>query len=545
MNSSLSLELKFKEDFEKLITSLSNLKNAVEENNPEKISNYLNQFTLFLKNYFEKEEKFMEELKYPDFEHHKREHDLFKKKIKYLFKKLEKKETILNKEIVEVLENLLIEHAIHFDKPLNLYFKSRIDSLTEFLSREAFLETLQDFITKEKLTKDITLILFELEDFPLIFFSLGSQITNQLLKDFSTYLRNQFDIPNILFGKNKENQFLIALLGVSFLEVLEFLENLTEKVKAYSFKFENKKISLNISIGVTLYPQDGKDAYSLLKNAEIALQMAKKEGKFKWMFFESKFLKHFEKLNKFKNIFEKVIREHLIIPYIQPIFDVHTGSVVGGEVLIRILDDKGKIICACDFINYAYELKYIDELEALLGEKIIEPNFFGLFKNRFLFINKVVTSYDKVRFLLEELKVWKTITENYNISCIFEITESSILEFLDFFEMLSTENKTEKVGIAIDDFGSGYASFTSLIKINPKFLKIDGNLIRQILKSKKCYTIVKGIVSIAKELNIKTIAEFVENERIAKALREIGVDLFQGFYLSKPVSVEEFKKLIS
>ncbi|HEA83737.1 MAG TPA: EAL domain-containing protein, partial [Thermodesulfobacterium geofontis] len=64
-------------------------------------------------------------------------------------------------------------------------------------------------------------------------------------------------------------------------------------------------------------------------------------------------------------------------------------------------------------------------------------------------------------------------------------------------------------------------------------------------KSKKCYTIVKGIVSIAKELNIKTVAEFVENKRIAEALREIGVDLFQGFYLSKPIAVEEFKKLIS
>ncbi len=545
MDGSLSLELKFKEDFEKLITSLYNLKSAIKENNPERISNYLNQFTLFLKSYFEKEEKFMEELKYPDLEHHKREHNLFKKKIEYLFTKLEKKETILNEEIIEVLENLLIEHVIHFDKPLNLYLKSRIDSLTEFLSREAFLETLQDFITKEKLTKDITLILFELEDFPLIFFSLGPQITNLLLKDFSTYLRNQFDTPNILFGKNKENQFLIALLGVSFLEVLEFLENLTEKVKAYGFKFENKKISLNISIGVTLYPQDGKDAYSLLKNAEIALQMAKKEGKFKWVFFESKFLKYFEKLNKFRNILERAIREHLVIPYIQPIFDVHTGSVVGGEVLIRILDDRGKIMNACTFIKYAYELKYIDELEALLEEKITEPNFFGLFKNKLLFINKVVTSYDKVRFLLEELKVWKTITENYDISCIFEITESSILEFLDLFEMLSTENKTEKVGIAIDDFGSGYASFTSLIKVNPKFLKIDGNLVRQIFKSKKCYTIVKGIVSIAKELNIKTVAEFVENKRIAEALREIGVDLFQGFYLSKPIAVEEFKKLIS
>ena len=87
MDDSLSLELKFKEDFEKLITSLYNLKSAIKENNPERISNYLNQFTLFLKSYFEKEEKFMEELKYPDLEHHKRKHDLFKKKIEYLFKK--------------------------------------------------------------------------------------------------------------------------------------------------------------------------------------------------------------------------------------------------------------------------------------------------------------------------------------------------------------------------------------------------------------------------------------------------------------------------
>jgi len=121
---------------------------------------------------------------------------LFKKKIEYLFKKLVKKETILN-----------FEHVIHFNKPLNLYFnnlyfKSRIDSLT--LSREAFLETLQDFITKEKLIKHITLILFKLEIFPFIFFSLGSQITNQLLKDFSTYLRNQFDTQISFFGKNKK-----------------------------------------------------------------------------------------------------------------------------------------------------------------------------------------------------------------------------------------------------------------------------------------------------------------------------------------------------
>jgi len=108
----------------------------------------------------------MEELKYPDLEIHKREHDLFKKKVEYFLIKIRRKETLLNKEIVEVVENLLTEHVIHFDKPLNLYLKSRIDSLTEFLSREAFLETIQNFITKDKLT-DIILILFEVEGFSL------------------------------------------------------------------------------------------------------------------------------------------------------------------------------------------------------------------------------------------------------------------------------------------------------------------------------------------------------------------------------------------
>jgi EAL domain-containing protein (putative c-di-GMP-specific phosphodiesterase class I) len=83
------------------------------------------------------------------------------------------------------------------------------------------------------------------------------------------------------------------------------------------------------------------------------------------------------------------------------------------------------------------------------------------------------------------------------------------------------------------------------LKVDPKFLKIDGNLIRQINKSKKCYNIVKGIVSIAKDLGIKTVAEFVENREIAEALKNLNVDLFQSFYFCKPISIEDFKKLIS
>lgn len=537
---------KFKREYENLLSSLKDIKSALKENKPNEVLKSLNQFTSFLEDYFNKEEALMKEFKYPDLEFHERDHNLLRKKLEYFFLKSNMQEMNLSYELIELLENLLLAHINTFDKPFNLYLTTKIDILTEFLSKEAFLDILQDSINKakEKSAKDIALVLLEIEDFPLIFFTLGNDIVNLLLIDFSTFLREHFHTPNIVFGKYKENQILIALLDYPFLDLLGFLEELVEKVKNFKFKIANQTIHLNISIGVALYPHDGEDAFKLLKSAEIALQIAKKEGKNKWTFFDSKFLKELENLTKIKTLLEKAIRENLVIPYIQPIFDAHKGSIVGGEVLIRILDERKNIINAGVFINYAYELGYIEELEALLTEEITKNNFLELFKNKYLFINKFINSYDKVLFISEELRIWKEITSKHEIFSIFEITESSIIKFLDAFQIICSETKSERLGIAIDDFGSGYASFTSLFKIDPKFLKIDGNLIRQITKSKRCYTIVKGIISMAKELDIKTIAEFVENEEMVEILKSFGIDLFQGFYFCKPISVEEFKKLI-
>lgn len=536
---------KLKEEYENIFSSLNNLKTAVKNEKFENISELFNQFMSFLKNYFEKETKLMEEFKYPDLEDHKKEHDLLQKKLDYFFLKREKEETGLSYEMIEILEEILIDHITKFDKPFNLYLTTKMDIHTDFLSKKAFLEKLQDFIESPKLSEDISLVLLEIDDFPIISFTFGNEISELLLTDFSIFLRTFFDMPNIIFGISKENQILIALIGLSFLEILSFLEDLVEKIKSYKFKVKNQTISLSTSIGVALYPQDGENAFELFKSAEIALQVSKKEGKNRWVFFESKYLNELEKLNRIKTLLEWAIREHSVIPYIQPIIDATTRKIAGGEVLLRLLDEKGSIICAGTFINYAYELGYIEELEAILTEKITAKEFLELFKNKYVFINKSVTTYDKARFLSEEFRLWKELTDKFEFFCIFEITESSILEFLDIFQIISSETNTEKTGIAIDDFGSGYASFTSLIKIDPKFLKIDGSLIREITKTKKCYTIVKGIVTMAKELSIKTIAEFVNSEKEAEILKNIGVEFFQSFYFCKPLPLEEFKKLVS
>jgi len=538
---------KLKRDYENLFQALESIKGALKENRAEKVSDFLNQFVVFLEDYFNKEENLMKEFKYADLDFHKRDHQLIRKKIEYFFFKSDIQKLDLSCELVGLLENLLIDHLNTFDKTFNLYLNLRIDSLTEFLSKEAFFDTLQDFINraKEKFIEDIALIVLEIEDYSFLSLTLGAEITDFLLKDFSLFLKEHFHTPNVIFGKYKENQILIGLLNYTFLELIGFLEELVDKVKNFRFKANNQTIHLSVSIGVALYPHDGDEAFKLLNSAEIALQIAKREGRNKWVFFDSKFLKELEKLNKIRSLLERAIRERLVIPYIQPIFDAYTQKIMGGEVLIRILDEKKNVISAGTFIKYAYELGYIEDLEALLTEEITKDEVLELFKNRYIFINKSVNSYNKALFLSEELKLWKDIAKTHEIFGVFEITESSIINFLDVFQVISSEIKSERIGIAIDDFGSGYASFTSLLKVDPKFLKIDGNLIRQINKSKKCYNIVKGIVSIAKDLGIKTVAEFVENREIAEALKNLNVDLFQSFYFCKPLSVGEFKNLIS
>jgi len=124
--------------------------------------------------------------------------------------------------------------------------------------------------------------------------------------------------------------------------------------------------------------------------------------------------------------------------------------------------------------------------------------------------------------------------ENLNERITLEILESE--EFQDYNNLLAFEKRAtaQNIKLSIDDFGSGYSNFSHLIDIDFNYIKIDGSLIQHILKNQKYEMIIKEIINFAHALNAKTIAEFVENEEIAIKLKEIGVDMLQGYYIGKP-----------
>ncbi|WP_038054857.1 EAL domain-containing protein [Thermodesulfobacterium hydrogeniphilum] len=141
--------------------------------------------------------------------------------------------------------------------------------------------------------------------------------------------------------------------------------------------------------------------------------------------------------------------------------------------------------------------------------------------------------------------LWGWLSNDQFILAVFEITENSLVNFLDAFQLLDEELKNKKIKLAIDDFEAGYASFSFLLKIKADFLKIDGVLISQINKSFKYRSVIKGIVFLAKELGLKTIAEFVKTKDEIEILKNLGIDYLQGFFLSRPLSYEEFKKVVN
>jgi len=150
----------------------------------------------------------------------------------------------------------------------------------------------------------------------------------------------------------------------------------------------------------------------------------------------------------------------------------------------------------------------------------------------------------KIKALIEEVEILKEIVEKYEVYPVIEITEYSFIEHIDLLPPLTQAIKEEKIYLAIDDFGIGYASFSYLLNAEIDFLKIDGSIVKEILKSKKHVSLVKAINFIAKELGIKTVAECIEEEKLADLLYILGMDYLQGFYLAKPMPLEELERLI-
>ncbi|MDD2652761.1 MAG: EAL domain-containing protein [Sulfurimonas sp.] len=411
--------------------------------------------------------------------------------------------------IKDVFNTMLdsIEHQFYYD------------SLTGLENRRRLTERLEE-------KKNSFLMIINIDSFQEINDLYGNEAGDSILKDFAEFLKENMFGGNALYRLHSD-EFSYLCDKAMDIEVFKiFASVLSEKISQKSFKIDgNSEVSLSATFGIS-YGYE-----TLLENADIALKIAKKNKK-DFLVYDEKTMymaKEYEKNFDWTKRLKKAIEEDRIVPIFQPIVDCKTQEIVKYEALIRMIDANGVYISPVHFLELAKKNKLYHQLTKIIVEKTFQK-----FQNLPYSVSINISVEDILnkevnKFIIDRLK-----ESSIGEKIVFEIIESEGIE--NFEQVLEFIDNVKKYGvrIAIDDFGTGYSNFDYLMKLKVDYIKIDGSMIKGVDIDGNSQMITKTIVNFAKNMGIKTIAEFVHSKNVFQKVQELEVDFSQGYYFGEP-----------
>ena len=248
------------------------------------------------------------------------------------------------------------------------------------------------------------------------------------------------------------------------------------------------------------------------------------------------------KNNLIKKDFEQAIKNREFKIYLQPKFDSQTEKLVGAEALVR-RQKQNQIIFPDDFIPLYEEINIVTKLDLYVLEEVCKTLQEWQEQNHFLFISV----NESPKHLSNELhgKELINILNQYGVSpssIELEVTEGAVIQDIEVAKKAQSRVHSLGFTTAMDDFGVGYSSFSMLKNIPIDVLKIDKSFLKDLLQKKRDQIILESVIDMAHKLKIKTVMEGVETKEEVEYLREIGCDILQGYYFSKPIPVNEFEE---
>ncbi|MBD3796139.1 MAG: EAL domain-containing protein [Campylobacterales bacterium] len=396
------------------------------------------------------------------------------------------------------------------------------DTLTGLKNRKALLRDKNEDVRH-------SLVLINIDNFSQINNLYGETFGDKVLVKFSELLNGMIEQRETCdlyrFGGD---EFIVLSKELDANTIKQNIENMIQYLQDKPLMIENQEITLGISVGISL-----EENQNLLETAGMALKSAKRSGTNIVLYTQDVSLnKEYENNLKWIKEINSAIKNDRVILYFQAIKDNKTDEIKKYETLIRLLDEGGNIVPPVVFLEIAKRSKLYKKLTKIVIEKS-----FNFFEDKPYDFSVNITVEDILdpeinQFILRMLSVYR-IGERVS----FELVETEGIEQFDTIEEFINNVKSFGAKISIDDFGTGYSNLVYLTKLQADYIKIDGSIIKNILHDKKSELITSIIVAFAKEMNIKTIAEFVENEEIDKKLKELGVDESQGYFISQPKEI--------
>jgi len=432
------------------------------------------------------------------------------------------------------------------------------DGLTRLPNRVLFMERLtQALTTAQRQGGTLAMLFLDLDRFKRINDTLGHTVGDRLLQAVSERLKKCLrSTDTIARGDPLASTDTVARLGGD-----EFIVTITDIARGEDaakiacrvlealnepFKLEEHEVFVSGSIGISLFPHDGKDADTLLKNADSAMYHAKDAGRGTYQFYNKSMNEAALQRLAMENSLRRALERQEFLLHFQPQIDVVTGRIIGAEALVRWRHPELGMVSPGDFIPLAEETGLIMPIgewvlrsacaqgkawrDEGFGEMIVAVNLSG----RQFRQQPLVHTVDEI-----------VKSTGFDPRCLeLEITESILVQSVD--DTVSALKRLKDMGlrVSVDDFGTGYSSLTYLKRFPIDTLKIDQSFTRDIATDPGDAAITAAIIAMADGLKMAVIAEGVETEQQRDCLRQRGCRLMQGYLFSRPVPADQFRLLL-
>ena len=427
-----------------------------------------------------------------------------------------------------------------------LAFQASHDSLTDLPNRVLFLDRLENSMKVAKRhDKHIAVLFLDLDHFKEINDSLGHEIGDKVLIEVARRMQKQMRHSDTLsrFGGD---EFAIILNDLEEVDDINYIVEKGMRSFKKPFVIGNNTLHISLSVGISIYPNDGDSPQQLLKNSDAAMYKAKSNGRNTYSYYDEVMTKKAYERIYLETELRKAFKRDELIVYYQPQMDAATDCLIGMEALVRWKHPEMGFVYPDKFIPLAESNGMIVELDRIVMQQAIQDfkkwHEAGLTPSK-LSLNLAMKQIEESDFLEFFKKLMSR--EKCSFEYIeFEVTETQVMS--NPIESIEALRKISDLGvsIAVDDFGTGYSSLAYLKRLPINKLKIDKSFVDNLPEDMEDSAITRTIISLCKSLNLNVIAEGVETIYQKDFLIENGCQNIQGYFYSRPIPADEMEEFL-
>ncbi len=413
------------------------------------------------------------------------------------------------------------------------------DSLTGLYNRYYFESSLEQMAEDAKRYKrSHALIYIDLDYFKVINDTFGHHRGDEVLREIAQLLNKRVNNVDLLCRLGGD-EFAVLIHDIDIDDAKAYATDIQTTIGNCSFELHDQRIHLGSSIGLAAINGQAENAEEYLMQADIALYVAKGRGRNLIHLYDPNDQESEEmrlNINWSQKIREGISDDRIVL-YFQPVFDISKNSISYYEALVRYKDANGQIIGPQNFIP---ALENTGEMQ-MLDRRIIDLAISSLKEHpqlKHVAINLSAQAFKDeslVPSIVNSLKKMEVTPDRLT----FELTESASLFNLSITQRVISELHQLGCSFSVDDFGSGFSSFSYLKQLPADYIKLDGSFIQNLHNDEVDQALVRSIVQVIQALGKKAVAEYVENEEILVILKSMGIDFVQGYHIGHPLPVSK------